>query len=183
MSGDTYRENSGQSNRFSRRGKRQAVVCIDREYVTDSLFDLLCEQKSGGGRRNAVQAALHARGECRCARRRPVRGGVLLRLGDGLAFGCALWVRYIILKILVGPRSCEDVQCPKSRCQAGLRRGYPLDASRRPQLLHVELQYTIQGPTPKLGAKHLPATEANKVTPVNFIEETRMTSVAGGKRG
>ena len=113
--GETYRECSRQSNRFSRRGKRHAVVFIDREYVADSLFNFLCEHNSRDGRINAVQAALHGRGECRRACRGPVRGRILLRLGDGLAFGCTLWVRYIIIKILVRPRSCEDVQCSEAR--------------------------------------------------------------------
>jgi len=88
--GETHRERSRQSNRLGRRREHHAVLLIDLERGADALLDVIREQKSGNGRRNAVQAALHTRGECRRAGRGPVRGRVLLYFEDGLAFGCAL---------------------------------------------------------------------------------------------
>lgn len=91
----THSERSRQSNRLGRRRQRQAVLLIDLERVTDALLDVIREQKRGNRRGNAVQAALHSRGECRGAGRAPVRGRVFLRLEDGLTVGCALCGQYV----------------------------------------------------------------------------------------
>lgn len=95
----THRERSRQSDGLGGRSKRQTVPLIDHERVIDALLDVIREQESGNVRGDAVQAALHSRGECRIACRAPVRGRVFHRLEDGLTFSCTLYGQYVKLRV------------------------------------------------------------------------------------
>ena len=91
----THRERSRQSDGLGGRSERQAVLLIDLERIADALPDVIREQESGNARGDAVQAALHSRGECRIACRAPVRGRGFHRLEDGLTFSCTLCSQYV----------------------------------------------------------------------------------------
>ncbi len=152
----THRERSRQSDGLGGRSERQAVPLIDLDRVVDALLDVIREQESGNVRGDAVQAALHSRGECRRACRAPVRGRVFHRLEDGLTFGCTLCGQHVKG---CGRREVRShLQCHSLRGQAALRRDfrsshYSLVVGILLQLLHLGRQYTVSRFYPQFGSR------------------------------